>query len=66
MRAIEGDAHRVTSASLSAIPALLSDLEGDRALAPRLAGEVRRVVSVDLGLSLAETRACRQLVGIPV
>jgi hypothetical protein len=66
VHAIEGDAHRVASGSLSAIPALLSDLEGDRALAPRLAGEVGRVVSVDLGLSLAETRACRQLVGIPV
>jgi hypothetical protein len=28
--------------------------------------ELRHLVTVDLGLSLAETRACRQLVGIPI
>ena len=65
VRTIKGDAHRVTSGNLTAIPALLSDLNSDRATVPQLAGALRRVVSVDLGLSLAETRACRQLAGIP-
>jgi hypothetical protein len=66
VRTIEGDAHRVTSGDLTAIPPLLSDLNSDRAVAPQLAEAMRRLVSVDLGLSLAETRACRQLAGIPV
>jgi hypothetical protein len=66
VHAIEGDAHRVTGGDLGAIGALLSDLGNDRAAAPRLAGAMGRVVSVELGLSLAETRACRQLAGIPI
>ncbi|MGZ4170922.1 MAG: hypothetical protein ACXVSE_05630 [Solirubrobacteraceae bacterium] len=66
LHAIESDAHRMASGHLTAIPALLNDLKSDQAVAPQLAGAMRRVVSVDLGLSLAETRACRQLVGIPI
>ena len=66
VRAIETDTHRVTSGNLTAIGTLVSDLESDRAVAPQLAGALRRIVSVDLGLSLAETRACRQLVGLPI
>jgi hypothetical protein len=63
---VEADANRVTSGNLAAIGSLLSDLENDRAVAPQLAQELRHVVSVDLGLSLAETQACRQLVGSPI
>jgi hypothetical protein len=63
---IQADVHRVTSGDLLAIGTLVSDLAHDRSMGPQLAKEVRRVVSVDLGLSLVETRACRQLVGIPI
>jgi hypothetical protein len=63
---IQSDAQRVTSGDLLAIGALVSDLEHDRTMASQLGKEVRQVVSVDLGLSLLETRACRQLVGIPI
>lgn len=63
---LETAAASVESGNLAAIGTLVSDVESDKAMAPALAGELRRVVSVDLGLSLAETRACRQLVGIPI
>jgi hypothetical protein len=63
---IQRDAQRVASGDLIAIGTLLSDVEQDRTMAPQLAKEVRQVVSVDLGLSLVETQACRQLVGIPI
>jgi hypothetical protein len=65
-RNLEGAAASVESGNLAAIGTLVSDLKSDEAIAPALAGELRRVVSVDLGLSLAETRACRELVGVPV
>jgi hypothetical protein len=41
-------------------------LKNDKAVAPRVVDELRHVLTVDLGLSLAETSACRQLVGIPI
>ena len=63
---IQSDAERVAGGDLIAIGTLLSDVANDRTMAPQLAKEVRQVVSVDLGLSLVETRACRQLVGIPI
>jgi hypothetical protein len=65
-RNIEGAASSIGSGNLAAIGTLLSDLEGGGGVGTRLAGELRHVVSVDLGLSLAQTRACRQLVGIPI
>jgi hypothetical protein len=65
-RSIEGAAGSVASGHLAAIGTLLSDLEGSRSMGTRVAGELRHVVSVDLGLSLAQTRSCRQLVGIPI
>jgi hypothetical protein len=65
-RNIEGAASSVGSGNLAAIGTLLSDLKGDSSVGTRLSGELRHVVSVDLGLSLAETRSCRQLVGIPI
>lgn len=63
---LESATASVESGNFAAIGTLVSDLENDRAIAPALASELRRVVSVDLGLSLAETPACRQLVGIPI
>ena len=65
-RSLESAATSVERGNLAAIGTLVSDLESDRTMAPVLAAELQRVVSVDLGLSLAETRACRQLVGIPI
>jgi hypothetical protein len=63
---IEGAAGRVASGNLLAIGALLSDVEKDTVVGTPIVNELRHVVSVDLGLSLVETRACRQLVGIPI
>lgn len=63
---IESDVHDVAGGNLAAIGTLVSDLQNDRAVAPQLTEELKHVVSVDLGLSLAETRACRQLVGLPI
>jgi hypothetical protein len=66
LRTIEGTAGSVASGNFLAAGTLIGELENDRVLGPEILGELRRVVSVDLGLSLAETRACRQLVGIPI
>ncbi|MBV8216871.1 MAG: hypothetical protein JO325_00285 [Solirubrobacterales bacterium] len=43
-----------------------SELEDGNLPGPQIAGELRNLVSVDLGLSLVETRACRELVGSPI
>jgi hypothetical protein len=59
-------ADQVAGGNLSALGTLVGDLQNDTALPNTLAGEVHHLVSVDLGVSLVETRACRQLVGIPV
>jgi hypothetical protein len=66
LRTIEGTAGSVAHGNLPAIGSLIGELENDRVLGPQIVSELRRVVSVDLGVSLAETRACRQLVGIPI
>lgn len=66
LSAIEGAASSVAGGDLAAIGTLVGDLENDKVLAPQIAGELRQVVSVDLGLSLVETRACRELVGSPI
>jgi hypothetical protein len=63
---LETDAASVASGNLGAIGTLVTDLEQDRSMGTAINNQLRRVVSVDLGLSLAETRTCRQLVGIPV
>jgi hypothetical protein len=63
---IQGDAGSVASGNLAAIGGLLSDLETGTVVGTRIVSELRHVVSVDLGLSLVGTRACRQLVGIPI
>jgi hypothetical protein len=66
LHALEGAASNVASGNLLAIGTLVSDLENDRVLGTQMASELRHVVSVDLGLSLVETRTCRALVGIPL
>lgn len=66
LRAIEGSATSVASGHVLAIGSLVSDLANDRIVGTQIASELRHVVSVNLGLSLVETRACRQLVGIPI
>jgi hypothetical protein len=65
-RDIQGAASSVANGNLGAIGALLSDLENDAALGTSVVNALRHVVSVDLGLSIVETRACRQLAGIPI
>ena len=66
VHSLKGAADSVANGNLAAIGTLVGDLENDRGVGTQIAGELRHVVSVDLGISLAETRACRQLVGIPV
>jgi hypothetical protein len=45
---------------------LRSELENGNLPGPQIAGQLRNLVSVDLGLSVVETRACRELVGSPI
>ena len=66
LRAIEDTASSAASGHLLAIASLISDLGNYKTLGTQIASELRHVVSVNLGVSLAETRACRQLVGIPI
>ena len=64
VREIEDDARSVASGNIPAIAALLSDLKNDRAVAPQMVDRLRQIVSVDLGLSVVQVRACQQLIGI--
>jgi hypothetical protein len=66
LRTIEGTASSAANGDVLAIGSLVSDLANDRIVGTRIASELRHVVSVNLELSLVETRACRQLVGIPI
>jgi hypothetical protein len=66
VRGIESVAGSVAAGNIAAIGTLLSDLQRDKAVGAQLAGSLSHVLSVDLGLSLVETRACRELVGIPI
>ena len=66
VHAIQGAASSVAGGNLAAIGTILSDLQSDTVVGSEIAGQLRHVLSVDLGLSLVETRACRQLVGIPI
>ncbi len=63
---LQTDAASVASGNLAAIGTLVTDLGNDKAMGTEISNELQRVVSVDLGLSLAESGACRQLVGIPI
>ena len=66
LRNVEKDANSVAGGNIAAIGTLLTDLQNDQAVAPQVVNELRHVLTVDLGLSLAETSGCRQLVGIPI
>jgi hypothetical protein len=66
LRALESAAGSVAAGNLAAIGTLISDLGADSAVGTEVVTGLRHLLSVDLGLSLVETRACRQLVGIPV
>lgn len=66
LSALEGAASSVAGGNISAIGTLVTDLENDKVLGPRIAGELSHVVSVDLGLSIVETGACRKVVGSPI
>lgn len=63
---LDSAAGSVVSGNLGAIGTLLGDLQSDSGMGSTITAELRQVVSVDLGLSLAETKACRQLAGIPI
>ena len=63
---LETDATKVENGNLTAIGTLITDLKNDQGMGTQISDELRRVVSVDLGVSLAEARTCRQLVGVPV
>jgi hypothetical protein len=65
VRQIEADARSVAGGNIAAIGTLLSDLKNDRAAGPQMVDRLRQIVSVDLGLSLVDTRACQQLIGMP-
>jgi hypothetical protein len=66
LRDLQGTASSIARGNLAAIGTLVTDLENDKVLGTQIAGQLRHVVTVDLGLSLVETRACRQLAGIPI
>jgi hypothetical protein len=66
VRGLETAAGSVASGNLAAIGTLLDDLENAKGLEAQIVGGLRRIVPVDLGLSLVETGACRQLVGITI
>ncbi len=65
VREIEDDARSVAGGNIPAIATLLSDLKNDRAVGPQMFDRLRQIVSVDLGLSVVQIRACQQLIGIP-
>jgi hypothetical protein len=64
VREIEDDARSVASGNIPAIATLLGDLKNDRAVAPQMVDRLRQIVSVDLGLSVVQIRACQQLIGV--
>jgi hypothetical protein len=64
VREVEADARSVAGGNIAAIGTLLSDLNNDRAVAPQMVDRLRQIVSVDLGLSIVQIRACQQLIGI--
>jgi hypothetical protein len=66
VKSMKDAAGSLAGGNLAAVGTLFGDLKQDTAAGTQVVSEIRHIVSVDLGLSLAETRACRQLVGIPV
>lgn len=66
LNAIKTDAPGAESGNLAAVGNLLTDLTRDQSAGTQLANELRHLIKADLGLSLAETHACRALVGSPI
>jgi hypothetical protein len=66
LRALEGAAGSLAAGNLAEIGPLVSELSTDSAVPTEVVSGLRHLLSVDLGLSLVEARACRQLAGIPV
>jgi len=66
LSSLKGAAGSVAAGNFAAIGTLVDDLESAQALPAQIGGELQHVVSVDLGISVAESRSCRQLVGIPI
>jgi hypothetical protein len=61
---LQHDAGSLASGNFGAIGTILHDLKSDTAVGTQIVDELRHVLSVDLGLSLVETPACQQLVGV--
>ena len=66
VHAVASTASSVASGNLLSIGTLIGDLAHDGVAGTQIVSDLRHVISVDLGLSLIETRACRKLVGIQV
>jgi hypothetical protein len=60
---VESAASSVASGNVGAIATLLSDLENARSIEAQIAGHLRDVAS-ELGVSMASSPACRQLIGL--
>jgi hypothetical protein len=60
---VESAASSVASGNVLAIGTLLSDLGNARSIEAQVAGRVRNVAS-ELGVSMASSPACRQLIGL--
>ena len=63
---IKSAAGQVESGNPLAALAAVENLKADSGLATDVAGAVRHLASVDLGLAVIETSACRRLAGSPV
>jgi len=63
---IEKAANEIEGGNISAIGTLAAELQNAKTLVPQVTNELRHMLSVDLGLSLAGANECRQLVGIPI
>ncbi len=63
---VRSAAGQVESGNPLAALAAVENLKADSGLATDVVGTVRRLASVDLGLAVVETSACRRLAGSPV
>jgi hypothetical protein len=61
---IESAASGVLSGNFTGISKLISELENYKSLGTTITNDLTQVVSVDLGLALAQTQSCQQLVGL--
>jgi len=63
---VKSAANQVESGNPLAALAAVENLKADSGLASQVAGAVQHLASVDLGLAVVETSACRRLAGSPV